>query len=94
MLSERRVSETLEGGAGPGEGVGPARLVFKLGEQPRSDLLLLGERKLRNFCEGLFEERGHSFTESDSTLSEQPNDIKLSGERSESAAGMKWTPPL
>ena len=62
------------------------RFIFEFSEQPRSDLLLLGRRELRDFREGLFEQRSHGFTDGDSTLSEPPNDIEFSGERSESAA--------
>jgi hypothetical protein len=86
MLGERRISELFERGAGAREGLGPTRLILEFGEKPRSDFLLLGRRELRDFCEGLFEKRCHDFAASDSTLSEQRNDIKLSGERSESAA--------
>ena len=59
--------------------------IFEFSEQPRSNLLLLGRRKLRDLREGLFEQRSHHFTDRDSTPSKPPNDIKLSGERSESA---------
>jgi len=80
MLGERRISEPLERGAGTREGLGPARLILELGEQPRSHFLLLGRRELRDFCEGLFEESCHDFTARDSTLPEPPNDIEFSGE--------------
>jgi hypothetical protein len=70
MLDESRISEALQRGVGAREGIGPTGFIFELGEQPRSDLLLLGRRELRDFRKGLFEKRGHNFTVEDSTLSE------------------------
>jgi hypothetical protein len=62
MLGERLISEALERGAGTREGVGPAGLILELGKQPRSDLLLLRRRKLRDFGEGFFKKSSHDTT--------------------------------
>ncbi|MGA7990222.1 MAG: hypothetical protein WCC53_02205 [Thermoanaerobaculia bacterium] len=57
------------------------RLILEFREEPRSDLLLLWGRELRDFRERLFEKCGHNFTAENSTLSDQPNDIEFSGEK-------------
>ena len=81
MFDEGRIREALERGVRARKGLGPMRFIFELSEQPRSNLLLLGRRELRDFREGLFEECSHYVTDGDSTLPEPPNDIEFSGER-------------